>query len=231
MVTTTLATTTVAIPERLRGRPVDRRGFLVPYFVAWLDDAGNLMAPGTGTPDFRVIDTNKMALCVRFNRCWLCGQQLGRHLAFVLGPMCTINRIISEPPSHRDCARYALQVCPFMIRPRMRRNEHELPAKHVKAAGLHSGGNPGGLVEWICDKYKPVPAQRGHAGILFQVGEPSSVTWWREGRPATRAEAAEVLHAGYERLKQTAVEFDGPDGVAELDRLTRQAERYLPGAP
>lgn len=219
---------TVAIPERLRGRPVDRRGFLIPFFVAWLDDAGNLTAPGAGTPDFRVVDQNKLAFCVRHNRCWLCGQQMGRHLAFVLGPMCCINRIISEPPSHRSCAEYALRVCPFMIRPRMRRNEHDMSPKNIPAAGLHSGENPGAMAEWVCDKYEPVIAQRGNAGTLFKVGEPKSVTWWREGRLATRAEAAEVLRAGYERLKEFAAEFDGPDGVADLDRLTRAAERFLP---
>jgi hypothetical protein len=225
-----IALSTVAIPERLRRRPVDRRGFLVPYFVAWHDDAGRRVEAGEGTPDFRVVDPRKMAFAVKYKRCWLCGEQLGRHYAFVLGPMCTINRIISEPPSHRQCAQYALQACPFMVQPRMRRNEKTPYAGPIiPAAGLHSGGNPGGMVEWICADYRPVRADIGHDGTLFKVGEPSSVTWWTEGRHATRAEAAEVLRAGYERLKETTTKHDGPDGVAELDRLTRQAEQFLPG--
>ena len=220
---------TIEVPDRLRRRPVDRRGFLVPYFVAWHDDAGRLVEAGKGTPDFRVVDTNKMAFAVKFKRCWLCGEQLGRHYAFVLGPMCTINRIISEPPSHRQCAQYALKACPFMVQPRMKRNEKTPYVGPVTpAAGFHSGDNPGAMVEWICADYKPVRAHNGHDGVLFQVGEPSSVTWWTEGRHATRAEAVEALSAGYERLRQEAEKHDGPDGVAYLDKLTAQAERFLP---
>jgi len=48
-------------------------------------------------------------VCVRHKRCWLCGQPLGKFMCFVVGPMCAINKTSAEPPSHRDCALYAVQ--------------------------------------------------------------------------------------------------------------------------
>jgi hypothetical protein len=57
------------IPERMRKLPRDHRGFVVPYFVAWLDEGGERVEPGTGTPDpvmiGRVQSFNLAARCRR----------------------------------------------------------------------------------------------------------------------------------------------------------------------
>ena len=186
------------------------------------------MNEGYGAPDFRVIDPARMGDCVRNRRCWLCGSPLGVHLAFVLGPMCTINRIISEPPSHRDCAEYAMRACPFLARPRMRRNEHDMPAGMVEAAGFHADRNPGTMALWMTRTYQPVNAWAGMKGALFQVGDAEQVVWWREGRHATRDEVLEALTAGYEVLRRKAE--SEPGGVEFLDTLMPAATRTAPAA-
>jgi len=218
--------TDIAIPARLARRPRDHRGFVVPYFVAWLDADSHGVDEPNGTPDFRVVDPARMRECVRHHRCWLCGDKMGARLAFVLGPMCTINNIISEPPSHRECAEYAMRACPFLARPRMRRNAKDMPTKYVEAAGLHADRNPGVMALWMTRSYKMVNAYAGNAGVLFRVGPAEHVEWWREGRHATRDEVLEALTFGYDTLKEIAATERG--GIEELDRMFPAALATVP---
>lgn len=208
-------TDTVPVPTRLARRPRDHRGFVVPYFVATIN----------GEPDFRVIEPSVMADCVNNNRCWLCGDKMGVHLAFVLGPMCTINKLISEPPSHKECAEYALKVCPFLTRPRMRRNEKGLPDQYVEAAGFHNDRNPGIMALWITRSYQPFRPHAGRDGVLFRVGPYERVEWWKEGRRATRDEAVAALVEGYDVL---AVEAAKEGALDELRSLMPAAMRTVP---
>src|SRR5262245_34468297 len=180
---------TVPVPGRLANAPRDSRGFIVPFFVAWLEN-GRQVRRGAGKPDFRVVDPGALAACVRHSLCWLCGQMLGKHRAFVLGPMCVITRVNSEPPSHRDCAEYAMRVCPFLTRPNMRRNPTTLLARTVPAPGDHQDRNPGLMALWMTDGARMFYAEEGQPGALFEVNDPSEVVWWREGRLATRTEVA-----------------------------------------
>lgn len=94
------------LPPRIAKLPTDERGYPVPYFVEWID----------GKPDFRVMSSKNLARAVKYRRCWICGEELGRFLCFTIGPMCGVNRISSEPPSHYDCARFAVSACPFLTR-------------------------------------------------------------------------------------------------------------------
>src|SRR5215510_6532762 len=82
----------VPVPPRLAQLPRDFRGYVIPFFTAWLHN-GRAVRRGTGEPDFRIVDPSAFAACVRYSICWLCGQPLGRHRAFVLGPMCVITRV------------------------------------------------------------------------------------------------------------------------------------------
>ena len=80
---------TLEMPDRFKRLPISDEGYPIPYFVGWVD----------GKPDFRLADPEKMAICYRHRRCWLCGEQLGKFMAFVLGPMCAVNR--TAPSRHR----------------------------------------------------------------------------------------------------------------------------------
>ena len=207
----------IPLPRRMRQLPVDRRGYPVPWFVAKVD----------GEYDFRVVDTPKVARAVKYHLCWLCGQTLGRNIAFVIGPMCAVNRVSSEPPSHRECAEYAVAACPFLTKPRMRRNEKDLPENRVEAAGEPQTRNPGTMALWMTRSYQPFRAHAGNDGVLFRVGPWEQVQWWREGRHATRAEALAALEEGYELLKVTAAE-EGDEALGALERMTLEAMRTLP---
>lgn len=207
------------LPDRVRSLPLDKRGYPVPWFVAWID----------GEPDFRVIGPGKMVEAVKDNRCWICGQQLGVYKAFVLGPMCAVTRTTSEPPNHRDCAIFAATACPFLTRPHMKRSAAELPEGTREAAGFHLDRNPGATAVWITRTFRPFIPFAGAKGILYKVGDPNEVLWYANGRDATRAEVEESIAGGYPHLLKMA-ETDGPPAIAELEKLVAVARRLLPEA-
>jgi len=199
----------IPIPDRMRSRPVSSTGYPVPWFVAWLN----------GEPDFRCVDAPKVSRAVRGKLCWLCGQMLGRHLAFTIGPMCAVNRVSSEPPSHRDCAEYAVKACPFLVRPRMRRNDKDRPAEAFEPGGVMIRHNPGVSLVWITSGYKTF---RADGGWLFNIGPPEQVHFYAEGRPATRAEVLASIETGLPLLREVA-ERQGHEAVVALDHQTRAA--------
>lgn len=204
------------VPERMRGLRLDHRGFPVPWFVAWLDAEGRLANAGEPgvAPDFRVVDTRKFVLAVKDRRCWMCGGPLGRFMAFVIGPMCAINRINSEPPSHRECAEFAVRACPFLSRPRMRRNEVDLPPGMIPAAGHHLAHNPGAMCLWVTTSYRWERAEHGNDGILFDLGNPTDLTWFAEGRLAMMDEVEAAVRKGLPQLRALAERQ--PGGVEAL---------------
>jgi hypothetical protein len=206
----------VPMPDRIRRLPISRKGFPIPWFVHF-DDAG--------MPDFRVVGRDKLARAVNLNRCWVCGQPLGRTFAMTLGPMCAINRTISEPPSHRECAVFSAMACPFLANPRMQRNEAGLP-DHVPAAGNVLRRNPGAVCVWMTRGYRPF---KTFGGVLFTFDDPEQVLWFAEGRVATRAEVDYAINAGLPTLQADA-EAEGPEAVAALNRLIDAVSPYLPAA-
>lgn len=202
------------LPERMQRLPIDERGFPVPYFVPWID----------GKPEFRGFDGEKMVICVRHKRCWLCGEPLGKFMVFVIGPMCAVNRVSAEPPSHRECALYAVQACPFLTQPKMRRNEKDMP-EHLEPAGLMLRRNPGCTLMWTTLKYSIFKDGRG--GALFNVGDPERVEFFAEGRSATREEVMASIDSGMPTLREMA-ERDGPDALAELGQQYSKAMELVP---
>lgn len=195
------------MPTRFRKLPVSPSGFPVPKFVKWID----------GVPDFRIVDSAHLRRCAGQKMCWLCGEPLGRHMAFVIGPMCAINRVSSEPPSHRDCARFAVKACPFLANPERKRDTHtELPAdKYIP--GFHLDRNPGVSLIWITDSYTRFRPQRGGDGTLFQIGPPVSLEWYARGRAATREEIMASIESGLPQLRKIAA-LDGCEAMIELEQ-------------
>jgi hypothetical protein len=203
------------VPPRLQRLPI-HRGYPVPWFVAQVD----------GVYDFRIVDGTKFAPAVQEQRCWICGQRLGSYKAFTIGPMCVINRVTSEPPSHTECAEWAIQACPFLNQREQRRNEANLPDAITQPAGEHIDRQPGVAVLWITKSYRPFRVENGS---LFRIGPPERVAWFREGRLALRGECDEAITSGYPILLQAAEE-DGPAAVGELEQLRERALALLPSA-
>ena len=201
----------------MRSLPLDRHGRPIPWFVATLDD---------GTRDPRIADSDRWADAVRFRLCWVCGQKLGRHLAFVIGPMCAVNRVSSEPPSHRDCAIYSARACPFLATPTMRRRTSNLPEHRESAGGVALARNPGVALVWVTTGYH---VERVDGGHLVFFDDPTETQWYCEGRPATRAEVLASIDSGLPLLQAACQEDDDPQAsLAALASQHEQALKLLP---
>jgi hypothetical protein len=190
------------------------RGYPVPWFVEWIE----------GVPDFRIMDGRKLVRAVREKLCWVCGQPLGSYMAFTIGPMCAVNRISSEPPSHRDCATFSARSCPFLSRPHMRRRTNDMPEEATKPGGMMLERNPGVTVVWITKHYSVI-SQRG-ATPLFRIGDAREVLAFAHGLPATDAELRESIVTGLPALV-AAAEPEGPHAMRELARDLRTACQVL----
>ena len=193
------------LPRHMSGLAVDERGYPVPFFVAWVD----------GKPDHRIAEPQAMKCCVEQSRRWICGGPLGRFKAFIIGPMCSITRTISEPPSHLECAQFAAKACPFLSRPHAKRREAGLPENIQRPPGEGLLRNPTAVCVWVTLSFTPF---RHGDGLLFELGEPVSTHWYCEGRPATRAEVDASIETGLPSL----VELAERDGTAALDHLAER---------
>lgn len=203
-----------ALPSRMQKLAIDARGFPVPWFVQWVD----------GEPKFQIADSEKMAKAVRQKRCWLCGEKTGSYVAFVIGPMCGVNRVSSEPPSHRDCAEFAVKACPFLTRPAATRSNRGLDDLETKRpAGEMIERNPGVTLLWITKSWKPFRAPNG---VLFRVGEPTEIHFFREGRKATRDEIEQSVTTGLPILQAMASK-EGPLATIELQRQVEIFEQMV----
>lgn len=213
-------------PIRIARLPKDERGYPIPWFVAWLREGGECSRHAEGAKaDFRILANGKRELAVKKRLCWVCGEPLGVHQVFTIGPMCAVNRVTMEPPSHRACAEYSVKACPFLTVPARRRNDAGLDEIQHQVAGIMIARNPGAMALWE-SAYRPFKVNNGW---LIKIGEPTRVDWWARGRQATRAEIEEAIAAGYPELMKMA-EVEGPEAIAELELLRRDAERHLPVA-
>lgn len=213
------------LPDAMAALPVDERGYPVPKFVEWVN----------GKPDFRVMSAKHWVACVKQNLCWLCGGKLGKRKWFVIGPMCCVNRVSAEPPSHRLCAEFAVKNCPFLTKPLARRNDRGLPdGKHV--GGIMIERNPGVSAIWETENFKIT--SDGQGGYVLIVGDPRNVTFWSKGELATRADIMESVVSGVPFLWNMA-EKEGEDAkhalikccekfrIEVLERFTSAPPRVL----
>lgn len=203
-------------PYRMRKLPRNKAGYVIPWFVG--DDA-------EGHPDFRLLRPDYLA-AAKDHLCMLCGQPMGRWCTFVVGPMCAVNRVSAEPPSHLDCATYAVQVCPFLSVPKMVRRETGLEGKHIP--GIPIVRNPGVALLWTVARSQIRPFDAAGTGVLFDIGNPPhTATWWAQSRAATREEVLESLTTGMPALAEAAA-ADGPRAFEELQRRHQAALQWLP---
>ena len=210
---------TVPMPQRIAALPQDRRGYPVPRFVSWFD----------GVPDFRIVDTPYLVRAVQRKLCWICGEPLGRMMVFPIGPMCVINRVASEPPSHFECAQYAARVCPFLAIPQT----HRTPSKHpfVAVPGIMIERNPGVTALYTTRNYSVFDAPSGGVrGALFAPAEPEAVHWYCEGREALPDEVIASIRAGLPALVAIAKHDTRPaEAMHDLMQMVLDAEPLVPG--
>jgi hypothetical protein len=206
----------VPMPKRIAELPRDpERGYPIPFFVSIID----------GKADFRVVDGPKVLVCIRQRRCWICGQPLGRYLAFVIGPMCAVNGISAEPPMHRDCALYSVAVCPFLLNPNQKRNYKKYPDGYEEPGGIMLEHNPGVMLLWITTGFSILHDPKGK--FVLRLGDPVHHYWYSEGDTASRAQVLDAFEKGLARLRELAAE-DGPDALKALEGQIIAAVKLLP---
>lgn len=208
------------LPARMRKLPIDKRGYPVPWFVPWRD----------GLPLFPAMDGAKRGRAWRDRLCWVCGQRIGRVQAFVIGPMCAVNRTSAEPPCHLECARFSAVHCPFLANPKMGRVGESYKGQPLEkdTAGIMLERNPGVTLVWQTLRAS-VFADPSGGSFLFDIGKPHAVSWYAHGREATRAEILESINSGLPSLSQL-VDAD-PDPAAaryEFERRVIEAMQLVP---
>ena len=97
----------------------------------------------------------------------------------------------------------------------------ELPGGHMIRR------NPGVICLWITREYELFTD--GHGKPLITVGKPERVSWWCEGRAATRAEVDASVQSGLPILLNEA-KRDGPFAIEALGKQVIQTERLFPAA-
>jgi hypothetical protein len=195
------------IPTPIAKLPRDERGYPVPWFVSWEN----------GKPVFPVADGRKWSLAVKNKLCWVCGQKLGPMMAFVIGPMCGVTRTSGEPPCHIDCALFSAKACPFLTKPKMKRMNLD-DERYEDLPGMAIKRNPGCCAVWVTRSYETFPASNG--GRLIEIGEPTVVHWFAEGRQATRDEILQSIESGLPALREVAEQ----EGVRSLQALIHRVE-------
>jgi hypothetical protein len=169
----------IPIPARLANRPRDIRGYPIPAVVLMRDD---------GTPDFRVTDARKWVAAYERKTCSLCGVPLGRHLAFIGGPLTFENRYFSDLPAHLECAQYAMAVCPYIAVPNFKYAESIVVDADIKVKFMPevSDTRPARFFLGITKSCK---AERtGDGSLLVRAGPWEQASWWVNG------ECVEPLH-------------------------------------
>jgi hypothetical protein len=200
-------------PPQIQRLPLDERGFPVPWFTPWIK----------GKPDFRAVYPDQSQKAHTKGLCWICG---GRNIgvkAFVIGPMCAVNRVSAEPPSHLSCARFAAVACPFLSRPLAKRADVS-DLNGQPPPGIMIERNPGVTLIWSTQTYR---AEKHDTGLLFRIGAPIKTEWFAYGRAATRAEVVESIETGLPRLVEVAKQ-DGPLAMAELRKCLERAVKLVP---
>lgn len=164
---------TIQIPARLNRRPKDARGYPIPAGV---------MVDELGKPDFRVTNASKWVSLVKMRCCGLCGEPLGRHLAFIGGPGSHQSRAFTDLPMHKECAQYAVQVCPFLAAPNFRYAEKyaEREGYAIQATDAVSTKRPEKFALATTKTFEVMMLEDGTP--ILVAGPWESTQWWQEGK-------------------------------------------------
>ena len=99
------------------------QGNQVPFTLLWEG----------GHPNFSEIDPKKVARCLKERLCGICGQMLGKRIAFIGGSRSTV---FLDPPNHPACAETAFAACPFLRNERIRDSQDSGEYQIFPASGF-----------------------------------------------------------------------------------------------
>ena len=144
----------IEIPEYLAHLPVDKRGYPIPYFVPIVD----------GEAEFKYGDPHKVDICLKYNKCWVCGRKIKLPAYVITGPVGRKNNVVSDLPMHERCARYSLIICPHMYIEKTKRFTDDDEGNDM----LHVHGKPSEIYLIRIDKFKVIRAPSTQKVIRFR---------------------------------------------------------------
>jgi hypothetical protein len=195
----------VPVPERMARLPRDPRGYPI-FAMALRDDAGRA--------HFTVNDEGLRRRLIRHDRCSICGGKLLRGRWFIGGEKSAFHPqgCYIDPPTHAECARYALRVCPYLASP----TYASLIAGRTVPAGIKTLDVTAVISPDTADEVRPAlfvavlargqRAKPTEAGPVLVPARPYiTVEYWQHGQQLAR-EAGEALcrEVGVEPLKTKA---------------------------
>jgi hypothetical protein len=156
------------INPRLAARPTDpRRRLPIPYV--------QLVNPG-GTANFAAIDGPKALRAASTRDCGLCGQRMGRWVAFLGGPRNLEHGGYLDPPMHVSCAEDATRLCPHLARQKVPRRPDGGDPTIITPPGFVEA-KPDRWAMWITDSYT-WRINAGTGTYVFLPGPPRQIRWW-----------------------------------------------------
>lgn len=99
----------VEVPHLMKKLPLDKRGYPITFTTTIID----------GKPYFEIVDEHKRQTCIREDLCSVCGRKLYKNRSVVGGPLSAFHDggAFIDVSMHTECARYALEVCPYLAIP------------------------------------------------------------------------------------------------------------------
>ncbi|MBN3851963.1 hypothetical protein G3N59_01095 [Paraburkholderia sp. Ac-20340] len=178
------------LPQRMRALPLDSRGYPVPVFAQ----------RDSGVPDYRRCDSEKLAACVYYKRCCVCGEPVGQYKAFMIDALSAVTRTSLLPPAHIECAKFVAKACPVI--------EQRVGVSLV----------------WVTRAYE---ALQHESGLIFRMAEAEQTCWYINGRRANRDEVRSSFEDSLPALYDAA-HAKSEAAVFELDTMVARATRYFP---
>lgn len=201
--------TDVPLPIWMQKLPKDRRGYPVPVMV---------MRDKDGRPHFTINDEEIRQRVIKKDRCAICGSKLLKRRALVGGPGSAFldGGAYIDPAMHLECARYALQVCPYLAAPRYVKRIDALtvdPAKIDNVIFQDPTVDPKRPTLFVLVNHTRTRHIMGSYGMVKYL-KPSKpyfdVEYWKDGIQLERAE-------GEALTKQHLVEFLANDQEAAME--------------
>lgn len=167
------------VPKSMRTLERDARGYPIPWIV---------LRDKTGAPQFTINESRLVSDCLTKRLCAICGKRISGGFWFVGGSRAFLHErgAFLDPPTHMECAEYALRVCPFLA---ARRYDGRIDDHKLKPGGL-----PNGMTLVRDEHMMPRLPERFGFGVArtFEIGGDQIhirlvvhrwdyVEWWRAG--------------------------------------------------
>ena len=182
----------VPLPPKMQHLKRDDRGFPVPYNIP--------VDKTTGKPAFKVNDTNIIDLCIRENKCPICGHKLRNDMWCVGGIESAFNPDggFNDSPMHKECCIYALKVCPYLAYTSYNGGKGigNITAKDLGAEALADPTqDPAKLPFFVLCRirsyrvHRPTPAHR----FILPEKPYMAIEYWSNGEQITKSQALRLL--------------------------------------